>query len=61
MTVIKATLIPPKMAVVVLLHCVAVPHVQVGIYGNVAGVVGQVEEDCVSTTPVSKNKEHLCW
>ena len=59
LTITKTTIIPPKMAGVVLLHCVAVPHVHMGISGDVADVVGKVAGDCVTTTPVKKNELQL--
>ena len=70
MTVIKAAIIPPKMAGVMPqpcmagmmpLSCMAVPYVAVGTSGDLAGVVGQVAGDCLTTTPVLKNKLSLCY
>ena len=57
MTIIKAAIIPPKMARVMQLPCV-------GISGDVTGVVRQVAGDWITTTvslPVNENKVHLCF
>ena len=62
----ETTVIPPKMAEVVLLpvvnsvsSCEVDPHVHVGVSGDVAGVMGLVEGCCATTTPVKENKLSL--
>ena len=63
MTIIKPEIIPPRIAGVMQLHCMGLSGDVAGVVGQVAGVVGQVAGDCITTTlstPVIKNKVHIC-
>ena len=59
----ETTMIPPKMAGVVLFPVVlmGVSGDVVGVVGQVAGVVGQASGCCVTTTPVKENKLGHCY